>query len=285
MAEFDEQVLAIRRFTKERENEGKPLSEIRCAGSPDDLARGLPVRFGPGSPPTVILKEDTFTELGNPVKGSASMVLWTRQVELVRDGLIIRLGPDIPEAEGRSLAFGQVILLGASRMQESDLGSLERASNLGSRLEGYMIRHVPRKLWSRVSREAAAQGFCFETLGRALMAHYKSTFALLERVEVLFVTTSKADVEKLERIGLQAKGKALSIRKLNRTREGIYECEELNCETCPEKEVCDTIREVLVIRKKGNVVGIKVIRDKARGPGTEAVESLTKGTQTGKEIM
>ena len=261
MAEFDEQILAIRGFTRKREEEETPLSEAHCTGSPDDLVRGLAVRFGSGTPPSVILKEDTFVELGNPVHGSASMVLWTRQVELIRDGLIARIGPDVPEAEGQSLPFGQAILLGGSRLEEKDLARLERASNLSSLLEGYMIRHVPRKLWSRVSREAAAKGFCFETLGRALMAHYKGAFPLLEAVEILFVTSSKADVEELEKIGLQAKGRSLSIRKLTRTEEGTYECADLTCDDCPEKPACDTIREVLVIRKKGKVVGIEVVRD------------------------
>lgn len=263
MAEFDEQILAIRGFTRKRKEQGRPLSETQCAASPDHLLKGLPVRFGSDNPPTVILKEDTFVELGNPVKGSASMVLWTRQSELIQDGMITRLGPDVPEAQGQSLPFGQVILLGGSRLEEKDMARLERASNLSSLLEGYMIRHVPRKLWSRVSQDAAAKGFNLETLGRGIMAHYKRTFPLLERVEILFVTSSKTDVEELEGIGLQAKGKSLAIRKLSRTEEGVYECDDLSCDDCPEKPACDSIREVLVIRKKGKVVGIEVVRDTA----------------------
>jgi CO dehydrogenase/acetyl-CoA synthase beta subunit len=261
LAEFDEQILAIRRFAGKRKEEGQPLSETQCAISPENLFHGLPVRFGPDHPPSVILRENTFLELGNPLKGSASMVLWTRQAELIQDGLITRIGPDVPDAEGQSLPFGQVILLGGSRLEEKDLPRLERASNLSSLLEGYMIRHVPRKLWSRVSREAAEKGFRFETLGRAIMGHYKREFPLLERVEILFVTSSKADVEELEEIADEAKGKSLSIRKLTRTEEGIYECDELSCDDCPEKPTCDTIRDILVIRKKGKIVGIEIVRD------------------------
>jgi len=272
LAEFDEQILAVRCYTKKRKEEGRSPSETQCSGPPEDLLAKLPVRFGPGNPPTVILKEDTFLELGNPVNGSASMVLWTRQAELIHDGLVTRIGPDVPEAEGQSLPFGQVILLGGSRLEEKDLPRLERASNLSSLLEGYMIRHVPRKLWSRVSREAAAKGFCFETLGRAIMGHYKKSFPLLERVEILFVTSSKADVEELEGIGMQAKGKSLSIRRLTRAEDGAYECENLSCNDCPEKPACDTIRDVLVIRKKGKIIGIEVIRDKAEAGAEENTE-------------
>lgn len=276
MAEFDEQILAIRKFVRDREARGQPLSTIRAPVGFDDLLRGLPVRFGSGNVSPVILQEDTSVELGNPVRGSASMVLWTRQAELIRDGLIVRMGPDIPESEGQSLPFGQVLLLGAGGLQERDLAGLERASNLGSLLEGYMIRHVPRKLWSRVSREAAAKGFCFETLGRAIMAHYRRSFSLLEKVEVLFVTSSKEDVLELEEIGLQAKGRSLAIRKLSRSEEGVYECDDLSCDDCPEKPTCDTIREVLVIRRKGKVVGIEVVRDQGK-------EGAAKKTQRSPE--
>jgi CO dehydrogenase/acetyl-CoA synthase beta subunit len=219
------------------------------------------VNYDPERKPFVILQEDTHTELGNPVAGSASMVLWSRQTELIRDGMLTRIGPDIPEAEGESLPFGQVILLGGSGLADKQAASLERASDLGHALEGYMIRRVPRKLWSRVSRAAVEQGFSLESLGRVLMARYRERFPEVQTVEVLFVTASKAHVEELEAISLQAKGKSLSLRKLSRAGDGAYECEELNCDTCPEKPTCDTIREVLVIRKKGKITGVQIVRE------------------------
>ena len=260
MADFDEQILAVRRFVRKRKAE-RPVMEAFAPLAPDDLIRGLPVSYRPGNQPFVILKEDTLVELGNPVEGSASMMLWSKQAELIRDGLITLIGPDIPESGGMSLPFGQVILLGGAGLEDRDLARMERAANLAHSLEGYMIREVPRKLWSRVSLEAGRKGFCFQVLGRVLMAHYRRLFPELGAIEILFVTSSKADVEELEKISHEAKGKSLSIRKLTRKEEGIYECEELNCETCSEKPTCDSIRDVLVIRKRGKVTGIRVIRD------------------------
>lgn len=267
MAHFDEQILAVRGFVRARQGRGTRLCQVLCCGSSEELVRELPVRFGQGIEPFVILKEETFVEMGNPLQGSSSMVLWTRQAELIHDGLITWIGPDIPESAGQSLPFGQVILVGGSQMEEKELPRIERARDLSNHLEGYMIRHVPRKLWSRVSREAAGKGFSLETLGRALMAHYKGSFPLLESVEILFVTSSKADVEELERIALEAQGKSLSLRKLSRSQDGAYECDELNCESCPEKPTCDTIRDVLVIRKKGKITGIQIIREPPAAAG------------------
>ncbi|MEW6443056.1 MAG: carbon monoxide dehydrogenase [bacterium] len=261
MAEFDEQILAVRKFVRNLQREGKNSREIRCPGAPEELLRDLPVRFSPEGSPFVILKEETFVELGNPIQGSASTVLWTRQTELVRDGAVTWIGPDIPETAGQSRPFGQVILVGGSRLPDADLARVERAKDLAHQLEGYMIRHLPRKLWSRVSKEAVARGFSFETLGRALMARYKSEIPLVEAVEIVFVTTSKGDVEELDQIARDAQGKSLSIRKLTRAQDGAYECDELTCDTCPEKPTCDTIRDVLVIRRKGKITGIRIVRE------------------------
>lgn len=264
MAYFDEQILAARKFIKDKKDQGTSLLEIQCAGVPGELLKDLPVRFGTDNAPFVILKEDTYVELGNPLQGSASLVLWTQQVEIVRDGLITLIGPDIQESSGQSLPFGQVVLIGDRVLDEKDFPRIERARDLSNLLEGYMIRHVPRRLWSRVSRDAALKGFSFEILGRALMANYRRQFPQLGAIEILFVTSSKSDVDTLHNISIDAQGKSLSIRKLTRTQEGTYECEELNCDICPDKPACDTIRDVIVIRKAGKITGIEIVRGEAR---------------------
>jgi len=263
LAVFDEQILAVRAFMARQKTASPSFHEQRLPSDPEALLRGLPVGFDPERKPFVLLKEDTFTELGNPTAGSASMVLWTRQAELVRDGLLTRIGPDIAGSEGACLPFGQVVLLAGGGLADGQAADLDRAADLGHALEGYMIRRVPRKLWSRVSRDAAGRGFSLEALGRALTARYRQRFPELEAVEVLFVTSSKEDVEELGAIALKARGKGLSLRKLSRTGDGAYECEDLNCESCPEKPTCDTLREVLVIRKKGRITGVRIVRGPA----------------------
>jgi CO dehydrogenase/acetyl-CoA synthase beta subunit len=266
LALFDEQILAVRAAIARMKTAHPVFSEKRLPLQLDALLLGLPPDYDPGRKPFVVLREETFAELGHPASGSASMVLWSGQPELIRDGLITRIGPDIRESEGQSLPFGQVVLVGGSGMAERDLAGLERATDLGHALDGYMIRRVPRKLWSRVSRAAVQKGFSLELLGRALMVRYRERFPALQAVEVLFVTSSTAQVEELEKISLEAKGKSLTLRKLSRSGDGTYECEELHCDICPEKPTCDTIREVLVIRKKGKITGIRIVRGKAGQP-------------------
>jgi CO dehydrogenase/acetyl-CoA synthase beta subunit len=258
---FEQQILEVRRFIKDRQSEGRSVREMQCPSSPEKLVKDLPVQFGSDNNPFVILQEDTFLELGSPIEGSASMVLWTSQADWVQDGLVTLVGPDIAEASGQSLPFAQVILVGGDKIGENELPNVERAQHLSHLLEGYMIRRMPGKLWSRVSKEAAQKGFNFEILARALMARYRQQIPLLKAIEILFVTSSKGDIVELDAISRKAKDISLSIHKLYRAKDGQYECGDLDCEVCPDKPACDSIRDIIVIRKAGRVTGIKVIRE------------------------
>ncbi len=60
-----------------------------------------------------------------------------------------------------------------------------------------MIKSIPQHMWSRVSLDAAGKGFNFEILGRALMAIYRSAVPKIEAMEVMFVTSSKEDLQLL----------------------------------------------------------------------------------------
>ena len=257
---FDQHIIDVRTFVTRKRKYDACLRVIECARSAEQLLKGLSAQYNGSNQPFVVLKEDTFVELGNPLQGSSSMLLWSRQPELIQDGNITIIGPDIPESEGRSLPFGQVIMIGGTRLKEEDLAKMERASDISHRLEGYMIRQMLGKLWSRISNAAAKKGFSFKTLGSALMLHYRMQFVELEAIEILFVTRSKEDVAELEAISREAKSRSYSIRKLVRTGDGTYECNDLNCDVCPDRSACETIREVLVIRKGGKVAEIKVLR-------------------------
>ncbi|MBT8341603.1 MAG: hypothetical protein HKP58_07290 [Desulfatitalea sp.] len=273
MALFNQQISDVRRFIEEKKKDNAVVREIQCPGSADQLLNDLAVSFNPDNQPFVVFKEDTFVELGNPLQGSASMMLWTRQSETVRDGKITVIGPDIPESRARSLPFAQVIMVAGAGLEEKDLVTLERASNLSHRLEGYMIRRTPGKLWSRVSNAAGIKGLSFKTVGAALMANYKMQFVHLDAIEVVFLTTSKADVDALARISAAAQDKSLSIRRLARSAGAAYECNDLNCGECPDQEACETIREVIVVRKKGKVSRIKVVRGrKTEGHASDSAE-------------
>jgi CO dehydrogenase/acetyl-CoA synthase beta subunit len=226
------------------------LQEFDYSGSPEELRAGLPVEVGPSANPGIVLRGDTFVELGNPQAGSCAALLWTDRPSLIRDGRITLFGPGIQESAEASLPFGQVLLVGGEDLEQEDHEKLQQAQHVADQIEGYMVRSASQNLWSRVSKDAAAKGFDFETLGRALMDLVKTGAPKVAAVEVLFVTTRKEDVKRLDGIVSGFKEVGREILKENWKARGYdLDC-DFDCESCTDQEVCDDIRDVIVARRK-----------------------------------
>jgi CO dehydrogenase/acetyl-CoA synthase beta subunit len=210
---------------------------------------------GPNANPGIVLRGDTFVELGNPQAGSCAALLWTGRPSLIRDGRITVLGPDIPESAEASLPFGQILMVGGECLAHEDHEKLQQAQHVADQIEGYMVRSASQNLWSRVSRDAAAKGFDFETLGRALMNLVKSGAPAASAVEVLFVTTSKADVGRLDEVVSGVREIGREILKENWKARGYdLDC-DFDCASCKDQAVCDEIRDLIVARRKKSQSG------------------------------
>jgi hypothetical protein len=253
MSTFDAYLAKLAGYIEEMRGGGRQVREIACPVAVSGLLDGLPVRVGPGASSGIILQSDTFIELGNPDAGSCAFVLWTDNPSLVRDGRITLVGPDIQECREASLPFGQVLMVRGAGLGEQEHERLEQGQYVSGQIEGYMIRSMPQRMWSRVSREAAAKGFGLETLGRALMAIYKSEFPKVEALEVLFVTSSKEDVERLDGLASQVRHIGKNIVRENWLAKGIdiLECTfGWDCSSCEYEPVCDDIRKLITVRKR-----------------------------------
>jgi CO dehydrogenase/acetyl-CoA synthase beta subunit len=112
-----------------------------------------------------------------------------------------------------------------------------------------MVRSASQNLWSRVSRDAAGRGFDPETLGRALMSLVKGVPAV-SAAEVLFVTTSKEDVKRLDGVvsGFKEIGRSI-LKETWKARGYDLDC-SLDCGSCKDQVVCDEIRDAIVARRK-----------------------------------
>ena len=116
-----------------------------------------------------------------------------------------------------------------------------------------MIKSTPGRMWSRVSNDAVEKGFSFETLGKALMAISKTEVPKVQAMEIIFVTSSKHDVQRLDDIAQQVRKISKDIVREIWLAKGydILECtQSWDCGTCTDKSVCDEIREVIKVRKK-----------------------------------
>jgi CO dehydrogenase/acetyl-CoA synthase beta subunit len=253
MSIYDAYIPKIAEYITDLQAKGRQVRESRCPSNVGQLLEGLPVRVGPGASQGIILRSDTFAEIGNPEAGSSAFILWTDNPTLVTDGKITLIGPDVLESPGASLPFGQVLIVAGSGLSEKDHQTLEHTQFVADRIEGYMIRSVAQVIWSRVSKDAAAKGFRFESLGRALMSIFKTDVPKVQAMEILLVTSSRDDLEPLGTMGAQVNKIFKSMLREDWKARGfnIYECASgYDCKSCPDQPVCDDIKEVIQVRKR-----------------------------------
>lgn len=246
MAVFDGYIKSVLDFARALPAGGSAGEEYSCRETPEQIRAELPIRVGRGANPGIIMRGDTFVELGNPAQGSCSHLLWTDSPSLIEDGRIRLIGPDICESGGQSLPFGQVLILAGEGLRPADHERLQRVPIVGDQIEGYMVRSTSDHLWSRVSRDAATRGFDFEMLGRALIALAKEGAPGVTAMEVLFVTSSSQDVKQLGDVASEVKAVGSELLKEEWKARGYDVDCDFDCASCHDEEVCDDIREVLV---------------------------------------
>lgn len=246
MALFDEYIEKVCAYREELRIRGDGVQQFQHPGAPEQVARGLPIRLGPGANPGIVLRGDTYLELGNPQAGSCAALLWTNRPSLIEDGRITLVGPDIQESAEASLPFGQVLMLAGEGLRPEDHEKLQQTQHVSDQIEGYMVRSTSQSLWSRVSKHGAAKGLDFETLGRALLALVKTEAPAVSAVEILFVTSSKEDVKRLDSLvaGVKELGGNL-LKETWKARGYDLDC-DFDCASCHDQSVCDDIRDVIV---------------------------------------
>jgi hypothetical protein len=246
MASFEAQLANVRSYVGDLRAAGRLVRDVVSASpASGSTAAALPVRVGPGASPGVILRGDTHVELGNPQRGSCGVVLWTTDTGQIVDGRVTLVGPDVPESSEGSLPFGQIIVVGGTELSPADYPAISQAQYVGDQIEGYMVRSSARSVWARVSKSAAAKGFDFACLGRALMALYKTSSPKVQAMEITFVTSDPLDVKKLESIAVEAHQVGLEMVTAHWKARG-YELDcNLDCKGCHDKDVCDDVRKVI----------------------------------------
>jgi CO dehydrogenase/acetyl-CoA synthase beta subunit len=250
MAAFDRYIADVLEFSESRQRQGRGFRCFDRPEPPEALRESLPIAIGPGANPGIILRGDTFLELGNPASGSCAYLLWTDDPLLIRDGRISVIGPDIPESEGASLPFGQILMLAGAGLRPADHERLQQVPIVGDQIEGYMVRSAAENVWSRVSKTVAERGFDFEMLGASLFSLAKSGTGGVAAMEVLFVTSSRDDVNELSNRAASSKVIGSEILKEAWKARGYDVDCDFDCASCHDEEVCDEIRDVIVDMKK-----------------------------------
>jgi len=193
---------------------------------------------------TMVLAEDTAVELGNPGIGSLSLVMWAPVNNEVMDDQISILGPDVPEMTEAAAPFAQLLIVGGEIEDEYECYRDLKEVIYQTRLSGFMVRALPSRqhIWCRVSREAKEKGFSLAHWGAAL-SHNAKRLDFVTRAQVIFVTGDKDWLQPLMQPALEVGRIAGALVKMK---------EEMNfdCESCEFWDVCETVAELKIIRRK-----------------------------------
>ena len=217
----------------------------------DDFARTTGFAARRQGKAEVILGADVAVELGHPSTRSQAMVLATTSPDII-DGQVTIVGPDLDSPGPERRPFAQLVMIGIAPGMSPDPFELDNTQFLINRLPGYMVRSMPGRLWVRISKRGRAAGLTLTTVARALVLAYRE-FPQVVAVEVVFVTSSDADVAALAPIALEANVIAGRHKKLALSADGDLECSEMSCESCDEKPVCDDVRDVVRQRRRSKL--------------------------------
>lgn len=251
---LDESISGIEEWFRKREEEGKARRSYGPT-RPESKTSLSPNPKPEKTNQSIIFKEDTHIELGHPSVGSCSAVLATEDSSLVEDGRITLVGPDINETNESVLPFAQIAVACCDDDIEDTCSAMDRALHVSAQTDGYMLRSVPDLIWARVSKDAAQAGFSMEELGLRLVEVLHHQCAGISKAEIFFVTSSKEDVREVDGIVGPARDRLRKLQTFERKTDGTYECESsLDCTECPEKPVCDTVRDVITIRKGDRII-------------------------------
>jgi CO dehydrogenase/acetyl-CoA synthase beta subunit len=251
---FDRHIGQTDRYVDEMRAAGRQVRELPSpAWLRDPAGKPLPFRVGPGAGPGLVMKSDTFLELGSPTVGSCAFTLLTEKTALVRPGRIRLIGADVLECPpAATVPFGQVIIAAGADLREAHYPRLVESQYVGDQIEGFMVKSTPGRIWGRVSIEAAKRRFDFGFLGAALMKLIMTQVPGVTAVEVLFVTSGKSDLQPLNEIATSAGkiGHAIKVQHWRDRGIDISDCAfGGHCASCRDKAVCDEVRKLAQSRK------------------------------------
>ncbi len=197
--------------------------------------------------PELVLKSEMRLELGGPGTDSCGMVLYTSDRDMVLDGLLTVIGPDIPDVSSRETAYGQVILIAGAPLDKSMYYEIQKAIDLSCSIPGYMSKRNGVEIWDRVSEKAVKNGLDFSRVAGTLMQQIKDRLSEVAAVEILILTGHAEVVKPLQEIGKKAETSWKKLKKQLWSSRGLDldACSPGgHCGACDDKETCDKIRQI-----------------------------------------
>jgi CO dehydrogenase/acetyl-CoA synthase beta subunit len=243
----------IRSFIAKESKNGKYLINYRVKSDPIKHFNNLKIKVALEENKEIILQEETRLELGGIDKSSFSLIFPIMEEDLIEDGNITILGPEIHQIKEFSVDFGLFTLIGVKDLSKKEYNDLKSLSFISNGIEGFSIRTIPRRFWCRISEELFKKGFTFELLANAIIYLYKQKFKdLIKKIEIFIINSYPDSINDFIKISSHITNKFQEelIAKIEEWRKRI-DCEyDWGCEVCPYQAECYEIKQVLVERER-----------------------------------
>jgi CO dehydrogenase/acetyl-CoA synthase beta subunit len=239
-------------FIKER-NLGKKLTIFQSNSDKPNYFKKFNINIELENNKGIILQEETSLELGGVNRNSFSMIYTVNDLDLIKNGRITLLGPEVNEIQESSIDFGIFILIMVGEDQNKVIDELKHLSFISNSIEGFMIRTIPRRFWCRISSQLFEKNFSFEFLGNAIIHLYNQKFgALIRSIEIFIINSYPNSIKEFIELSSEITKKSNESWKLKVEEwKKRLECDyDWACEICPYSEECYDIKQLLNKRKE-----------------------------------
>lgn len=245
-------ILDIRNFLEKQKSNNNDFTLYNVSNDPLSFFKKLKINVEFENNKEIILQDETLLELGGVNRESFLLIFPTYQENLIYDGNISLIGPELKDIKESSVDIGLFILLGCKKITEKDFDNLRQFSFISNSIEGFMIRTIPRRFWCRINSDILPK-FSFEFLGNAIQYLYKKQFNdIIQNIEIIFICSKTELIAEFKEITSELYN-YISVRwknKIDGWKKRVNCDYEWGCEDCPYIDTCDEIREVLDERKK-----------------------------------
>ncbi|MFW9865724.1 MAG: hypothetical protein ACFFEN_06445 [Candidatus Thorarchaeota archaeon] len=243
----------IRKFIKEEIRRGKSVTKFSFKSNSPKFFQSLGISVGLDQNKEIILHEETQIELGGMNKHSFSLILPIEDLNIIKDGSITLLGPEINQVASSDVDFGLFALIGIDDISEKEYSDLRNLNFLSNGIEGFSIRTVPRRFWCRISKKVFTKNFSFEFLGNAIIYLYKQKFKeIIRKTEIIFICSYPDSIDGFIKItsDISNRFREELKAKVDEWRKRI-DCDyDWGCEICPYQEECYGLKQVLIEREE-----------------------------------
>ncbi|MFX0102295.1 MAG: hypothetical protein ACFFCS_22210 [Candidatus Hodarchaeota archaeon] len=222
-----------------------------------DLIMNLPIKVGKDVWRGVLFEEETRIELGGINDPSTAFVVHDENVEMINDGTITLIGPDIQDIKKSTCSFGIIVIIGGNRIKPEHLNRIRSTFIISGEIEGFALSSSPRYKRFKVSKDVFERGVSFEHIGRAFMYLFQNSFpALIERIEIIFFSADTNSIRDLIEFEQRIKhyfSDAIREKiynyavKLGKIRD---DCDlDIECDICENEPICIEIKEIIERRE------------------------------------